>query len=208
MAHYYHEPHQFRYALGAFVQAARAVTFMLQKEQRVFKDFAWYQEWVERAKKDPVLQWLNDARTDFVHRQSLEPKSWLRMRCIDNPREIPDDNDDGSIAFNVSPFECTHYYMDKGPGTDHGHEWTRYWEIDGLRGREVLDACAEIFDKLDELVVDAHVRLGHSTTTFKRENSKRNLPCMENLEKYRTVRTVVEKGREVWQDEPPRLHRD
>jgi hypothetical protein len=209
MARYYHEPQPFRYALGAFVQAARSVTFMLQKEQEVFKDFSWYQTWVEQAKKDPVLQWLNDVRTDYVHRQSLEPQSWLHMRCIDNPHQALDDEDgDGSFAFDVSPFECTHYYMNQGLETDHGHEWTRHWGIDGLEGRELLEVCADIHDKLDELVSDAHRRLGHATWVFKSQHSKRMLPCMEDTTKYRIVRTVVRDGREVWQDEPPQLHRE
>jgi hypothetical protein len=41
MARTYHEPEPFRYSIGAFVQAARSVTFMLQKEKRIFEDFSW-----------------------------------------------------------------------------------------------------------------------------------------------------------------------
>src|SRR6266566_5449935 len=58
MARNYHEPEPFRYSLGAFLQAARSVTFMLQKEQGAFSDFSWYQQWQERAKNDELLQWL------------------------------------------------------------------------------------------------------------------------------------------------------
>src|SRR5215475_8414003 len=68
MARNYHEPDQFRYSLCAFVQAARSVTFMLQKEQHVFADFSWYESWVEKAKKDSVMSWLESARTNVVHR--------------------------------------------------------------------------------------------------------------------------------------------
>ena len=35
MARYYHEPEPFRYAFGAFVQAARNVTFVLQKREEL-----------------------------------------------------------------------------------------------------------------------------------------------------------------------------
>lgn len=102
MARTYHEPDEFRYDLGAFIQAARNVTFMLQKEQAVFSDFAWYGEWINKAKDDALLRWLVDARTDFVHRQALGPKSWLQMRCIDNPRQrhyAEDEDDDGSLIY-------------------------------------------------------------------------------------------------------------
>jgi len=49
MARNYHEPEPFRYSLEAFVQAARNVTWVLQKEKRVFEDFSWYEEWAARA---------------------------------------------------------------------------------------------------------------------------------------------------------------
>jgi len=122
MAHWYHEPEPFRYRLGAFVVAARSVTYMLQKEGSKLGDFGWYDEWVARAKTDRFLRWLNDTRTDFIHRQALEPKSYLRMRCIDNPRErhfMDDEDEEGSDIYNVSPFACTHYYIGIGWRTDH-----------------------------------------------------------------------------------------
>jgi len=53
MARNYHEPNQFRYSLGALVQAGRSVSFMLQKEKHVFADFRWYQSWFEYSKKSP-----------------------------------------------------------------------------------------------------------------------------------------------------------
>jgi hypothetical protein len=180
---------------------------MLQKEKRVFKDFTWYQEWTEKAKNDLVLCWLNDARTDFVHRQSLAPHSWLEMCCVGNPRQ-PDGSDDEPLRKAVSPFECTHYYMNLGHSTDHCHKFTRYWGIDGLQGRELLETCAEVHDRLDELVLDAHRRLGATMVSYRKENSTRALPCMEDVMKHRVAHTVIRDGREVWEGEPPGLHRD
>lgn len=180
---------------------------MLQSEKAVFRDFSWYQEWAEQARKDPVLRWLHDARTDFVHRQSLEPHSWLEMRCVGNPR-YPHGTDDDPFSFNVSPFECTHYHMSQGLSTDHAHEFTRYWGMEGLEGRELLEACADVYDRLDELVCDAHQRLGAQVHSYRGEGSAKALPCMENEEilKHRIARTVVRDGREVWEEEPPGLH--
>ena len=207
MARNYHEPHPFRYAVGAFIQAARNVTFMLQKEHSVFDDFTWYQKWVEQAKKDSVLSWLSDARTDFVHRQSLEPHSWLEMRCVGNPRD-PHGSDEDPLRMEVSPFECTHYYMNRGPFTDYGYEFTRFWGSEGLPGRELLKACADVYDRLDDLVSDAHQRLGGEMLSHRSEGSNRALPCMEDITKHRVARTVVRDGREVWEDDPPGLHGD
>jgi hypothetical protein len=109
MARWYHEPQEFCYALGAFIQAARNVTFMLQKEKSVFKDFVWYESWREHAKANQLLKWLHDTRTDFVHCQSLEPHSWLKMRCLGEhptPHNFDDDEDE-SLIFSVSPFACS-----------------------------------------------------------------------------------------------------
>ncbi|MEY2411021.1 MAG: hypothetical protein QOF48_3691 [Verrucomicrobiota bacterium] len=106
--------------------------------------------------------------------------------------------------FLVSPFQCTHAHIESGPSTDHAHEFERFWEIDNLPGRELLQACAEIYDRLDDLVRDAHRRLGWSMLSHRPEGSQRALPCM--VAKHRTVRTVVKEGREVWENEPLGLH--
>ena len=204
MARNYHEPDPFRYSLGAFVQAGRSVSFMLQKEQATFDDFSWYQSWVEEAKKDQVLCWMHDARTDIVHRQALQPRSWLEMRCIDNPRD-PTDEDDSPIG-TQDPFKCTHYYILSGPSTDHTHEFTRLWETEGLPGRELLEACADIYDRLDQLVGRAHQHLGGGMTSYRQQESDRALPCMQDTVKFRVVHTVIRGGQEVWEGEPPGLH--
>ena len=51
MAEMYHEPDPFRWRLGAFAQAARSVSLMLQTEKALFKDFDWYEnDWVSKMK--------------------------------------------------------------------------------------------------------------------------------------------------------------
>jgi hypothetical protein len=206
MARNYHEPDPFRYALGAFIQAARSVTFMLQKERGAFPDFAWYEEWAANAKADPLLRWLHDIRTNLVHRQALEPKSWMRMRCIDNPRqnqfidEEEGEDSDGSLAFDISPFECTHYHIAQGWRTDHAHEFTRHWELEGVSG-ELLEVSADIFARLNDLVHDAHRRLGAET-----HNPLGRPSCTQDTTQYRVIRTSIRDGKEIWDYEPPGLH--
>lgn len=211
MARNYHEPDPFRYSLGAFIQAGRSVSFMLQKERAVFNNFDWYQSWVEEAKNDPVLHWLNDARADVVHRQALQPHSWLEMSCIGNPRQLVDDENDDPIS-TKDPFMCTHYYIMTGPSTDHTHEFTRLWGIEGFKDRELLETCADIYGRLSALVREAHRQLGGEMATFEEmrpytgEGARRGLPCMQDLMSHRVVRTVIRDGKEVWESEPPGLH--
>ncbi len=204
LARWYHEPEPFRYRLGAFIQSARSVTFMLQSEKSAFQDFTWYGEWVARAKDDPALLWLNGARTDFVHRQALEPNSWLEVRCLGNPR-VSHGTDDEPLKVRANPFQCTHYYM-HGPGTDHAHEYTRHWGMDSLPDRELLAVGADVYDRLDDIVRQAHERTGAKMVSHAQEASHRRLPCMEDTMRFRVVRTRVFRGQEVWIDEPDGLH--
>ena len=207
MARWYHEPEPLRYRIGAFIQAARSVTFMLKKERHAFDDLVWYDEWVQRAKTDLVLRWLNDTRVDFVHRKSLEPYSALEMRCISNPRETDEDAGLHPLALRADPFRCTHYYL-RGPHTDHTHEFERHWSMEGLEGRELLEACADVYDRLDELVEEAHARAGAKLGSHRREGCRRALPCMEDTAPYRIIRTILKDGQELWENEPADAHRD
>jgi len=64
-----------------------------------------------------------------------------------------------------------------------------------------------VYDSLDALVTEAHRRLEATTKSYRREGSKRALPCMEDTAKYRIIKIVMKEGREVWDDEPAGLHR-
>ena len=206
MAEFYHEPDLFRYRLGAFAQAARSVTFMLQTEKVVFENFDFYEkDWQAWAKSDPLMKWLDHTRTMGFHRSVLAPSSWLEMECFRNPRKSPWDEDDGPIG-TKDPFQCTHFYMNTGPTTDHGHNFIRHWSMEGLGGRELLEVCAYIYDRLDEIVTEAHQRLGAFLVSYARAGSPRRLPCMEDIDQYRVVKTRMRRGKEVWVNKPRRPH--
>ncbi len=145
IARNYHEPTPFRYSLGAFLQAARNVTWILQKEKHAFKDFGWYEEWVEKAKQDSLLRWLKETRNTLVKQQALQTESSLEVVCVGKPRSSHDSDDDEEEPFRmrVSPFRCTHYYIFTAPSEDHGHEFIRFWGIDDLKGRELLAGCGK-----------------------------------------------------------------
>jgi hypothetical protein len=209
MAEMYHEPDPFRYRLGAFAQAARSVTLMLQTEKAIFTDFGFYEKsWVDRMKADPVMKWLDNTRTSTFHRSTLAPSSWLQMECFRNPRKSRwyEDEEFGTIG-TKDPFQCTHHYINQGPTTDHGHNFTRTWSMEGLDDRELLKTCAYIYDSLDELVVEAHERLGAHVVSYSQVGSIRRLPCMENIDQYRIAKTRIRRGKEVFVDRPRRSHR-
>lgn len=200
MGRNYHEPGPFRYSLGAFLQAARSVTFMLQAERRAFKDLVWYEAWADRAKESPTLSWVNKSRVSVVHEGALATNSWMELRCL---------NDDGSIAEStarrVNPFICTHRSMEEssaviGPaGEDHGHDFVRYWELDELAGRELLEACSEVYQSLSDLVDMAHREAGATV----RPNYAGPIPCMQETLSHRTAH-ITKTGE--WLNPPPGLH--
>ena len=197
---------------------------MLQNEKTKFRDFGYYAEWVAKVKTDPVMQWLNDERVGIVHQRALEPKSWLEMRCIDNPRMAAVDEDDDDVShpfrFHANPFMCTHHYMN-GPRTDHAHEFGENWstESEGFTtaGREAAGCCRAAapprplrFACLDDRVA-TQARMNDAGDTVAHRirpsgGASRRLPCMENTLPNRVIRTVIRDGREIWQDEPAGLH--
>lgn len=211
MARNYHEPDQFRYSLGAFIQAGRSVTFMLQKEQQLFVDFSWYESWVEMATKDSGLSWLASVRPNIVHVEALIAGSTLELRCLGDPRHAHGKGDDPT-RIRVSPFQCTHYYIYttlsslSGMFSDHAHEFERCWSMEGLKGRELLEVCADCYDRYADLVHFAHQQLGAPMGSSGREGSSRRLPCMEDTTPHRVARTIMRDGHEIWVNEPAGLH--
>lgn len=220
MARNYHEPNEFRWTLGTFLQAARSVTFMLQAEKASFQEFEWYARWQSKARQEPLLRWVNDMRIQVVHQAVLATNSWARFTCLfkrGDPRARKRDVDDWDDGYNgpidiiLNPFLCTHYYIKNGIAEDHPHEYLRHWEIDSLPGRELLEACADVVDLLQNLSDVAHAQVGADSYRAYRDQpltaeSGHSFPCMNDTLKYRAVRTRLKNGIEVWKNEPAGLH--
>lgn len=220
MAKMYHEPAAFRWRLGAFLGAARSVTFMLQAEKGSFEDFSWYDEWRRKAGDDPLLRWLNENRRLHTHQRSIAPTSWATFRCLfddDDPRYVADEDVEeewqGPVSIVLNPFRCTHYYIRTAVQEDHPHEYTRYWEAEDLPDQELLEVCAAIYDRLAGVVEIAHLHVGARMGTAERSSGEwlpdtgaHHLPCMNDTESYRVVTTRLDQnGDEVWDDDPPHV---
>jgi hypothetical protein len=153
---------------------------------------------------------LVDANDSLVKQQALETYSWLELVCVGkppNPHGRDEDEDEDPFRIRVSPFMCTHYYIFSAPPENHSHEFIRFWGINDLGQRELLEACADIYDRLDDLVRIAHEKVCAKMQSSRRPRSKRPLPCMENILEHRIARTALRDGREVWEGEPPGLHK-
>ena len=200
MARNYHEPSPFRYSLGAFLQAARSVTLMLQAEKRAFSDLNWYKEWAS-GENGQALSWVNDNRVSHFHQAALDTNSWMELRCLDAEGEVAQ-----SSVFRVNPFICTHSSIRESDAIvssedeNHDHEFVRHWELNDLRDQELLEACSKAYAILSSLLDRAHAEAGSKT----KQNYPGSVPpCMLETSLHRTARVDQSK---TWIDQPPGLH--
>ena len=85
----YHDPKKFRFNVHELLQALRNFTFRLQSLKDSVPGFCdWYQPWQDYMKQSDVMQWINNARLDVVHKKGLESKSQASVRVI-NSYDVP-----------------------------------------------------------------------------------------------------------------------
>lgn len=211
MARNYHEPDPFRYSLGAFIQAARSVTFMLQSEKAAFADFEWYDMWRQEAKASPELSWITEARTDVVHRSALLPGSWIDFRCIRDPGDpLYGNGEANEMQFHANPFICTHVIFGasdrviSSEDENHDHELERHWEIDRFPEIELLDLSATVYAQVSRVHNLAHSKVGGDLAKTGYEGD--TPPCMHDTTEWRIARFERRKGKIVWKNEPKGLH--
>jgi hypothetical protein len=179
----YQDPEEFRIKLNACIQAARNLTFALQKEKDLIPDFNnWYPAWQETMKADPVMKWLHDARTHIVHKGDLETQSQAIVRVqidySDAGQEVaeglpqPFSKDTGGDApkFNTNPMLTLEEILAK---VDELHLPTRIlrestlsierrWVDTDIPNMELLDVLAHVYGVLNQIIHDAHDRAGLS----------------------------------------------
>lgn len=177
----YQDPEEFRSKLNACIQAARNLTFALQKEGNLIPGFDdWYPGWQEKMKADPVMRWLHNARTQIVHKGDLATRSqatvWLQIDYADAGREVAaglpqpfrKEPAEKSPKFNTNPLHSLDQILDQIEDlplpSRIRQESTitieRRWVDSDLPNIELLDALAHVYGFLSQLVKDAHDRAG------------------------------------------------
>ena len=179
----YQDPEEFRIKLNACIQAARNLTFALQKEKDLIPDFdEWYPAWQEAMKSDPVMRWLHDARTQIVHKGDLETRSQaivrLQIDYADAGREVAEglpqpfskDAEADPPQFSTNPMLTIEEILTK---IDELHLPTRVlrestlsierrWVDTEIPNMELLDVLAHVYGILSQIIHDAHDRAGVS----------------------------------------------
>jgi hypothetical protein len=159
----YHRPHEFRYSLSGFLQAARSTTLMLQSELRSRAGFDdWYAGRRQHLSTDADLRLLNRLRVRVVHQNSLVPASsmfagYLKYRRPKLGFQMPLNPMMDTLAALVE----TRRVLGDLP---HPHRiWIgeelgiqRKWSLAEIEGRELVQFCMDCWKKISVVIVEAH----------------------------------------------------
>lgn len=64
---------KFAFNLSAFLSAARSITWYMQKQYVCRKGFSeWYSPIVKKMSGDPELTYLNEARAEDIHKETVQ----------------------------------------------------------------------------------------------------------------------------------------
>lgn len=187
----YFDPESFRVAIQTAIQTLRTVTFILQRNKRLFNNFdSWYESWQDKLRADPLMRWMVDARNKIEKQGDLDAHSFVRAEIIasyyeEGPRvEVPADLFQSPAELLRSiPTEALRKHVFK----DGILRIQRRWIENSLPDYELLDAVGIAYGRIAELVDDAHRELGlerPSTMegTIDRTGGKESrggrLPCM------------------------------
>jgi hypothetical protein len=177
----YQDPEEFRVKLNACIQAARNVTFAIQKEGNLIPGFGeWYSTWQEKMRSDPVMKWLHEARRRIVHEGDLETKSQaivrLQIGYPDAAREVAEGLPqpfrkgvkEDSPQFDASPMatldeilaEIDSVALPARIRRESTISIERRWVDSELPDMELLDVLAYAYGFLNQIIYSAHKRAG------------------------------------------------
>jgi hypothetical protein len=204
----YFDPEGFRFRIQSAIQTLRTVTFVLQNNKRLFSDFdAWYGEWQQRFRMDPLMRWMVDARNKIEKQGDLETHSFVRAEIIashlnDGPViQVPAELADAPLKLLKSiPTNALGEHVRK----DGIMRISRRWVENSLPDFELLEAVAKAYGQIALLVGDAHQALdlpGPATMNqtagiaYPKDGTDGRMPCMVGHEDQRTLNIWLADGR-------------
>jgi hypothetical protein len=207
----YSSPDDFCTNLNATIQALRTVTWILKKEQNAVPDFAaWYADWEERMKGDPLMRWLVEARNRIEKQGDLKTYSSARVSVLaswDEPYPIVEAEVDALLSTKEIAGKLPEFELPPAVRSEDVLLKERRWVARDRPDHELLDALAHCYGVLASLVADAHLRCGFVMRTFKAESHEPKpvrtehlegrLPCMVATARARSVLVHLPTGRFV-----------
>jgi hypothetical protein len=163
----YQQPEIFRANLNAVIQALRNVTFILQSEKHSFANFdEWYKPWQERLKADALCKWVVDARNMIVKQGELDTYSTALVKLVTSRDDVlleshvPPGVESSLIMRNLPWMErINDILLPPGDLKSAAISIERRWVVSDLKDREILEALAQSYGLLAEVVLNAHNHL-------------------------------------------------
>ena len=169
----YQDPTKFSTYLNACIQAARNVTFALQKEKRSVPGFEdWYGPWQEAMRRSPIMKWSVVARNTVVKEGDLATESITRATLNTDYLSLAElvgkdlGREYGDGTFNLEPpatatlpellEKATRIGLPKSIWEDAVLYVERRWVDSRVPSWELLDALAYVHSFLTALVHDLH----------------------------------------------------
>lgn len=206
----YFSPDKFRLALQSCIPVLRSVTFLLQNQKHAIPNFeSWYEQWQQRMRADKLMRWLVDSRNTIEKQGDLETRSSVRAEIIATYTDtLP------VVEIKGDLFESLESLLSRVPKAlleshilEHGiFRIERRWVADTLPEVEILDALAEAFGKLSQVVDDAHTQIGLPVPFLIHPNretivpvagggpSGGRLPCMIGHDNRRSIQFSLKTG--------------
>ncbi len=212
----YFDPDAFRVAIQAAIQTARTVTLVLQKNKNVLPDFdKWYEPWQEKLGANALMKWMVEARNRIEKQGDLDAHSFVSAEIVASHLDeglhiqVPARLSDAPLALIRSiPANALGEHMKK----DGILRIRRRWIENSLPDYELLDAVADAYGQLSQVVRAAHRQMGvggpettNVTTgqTYPDGDRAGRLPCMIGHEDARTLDVWLATGEPLEFSEVP-----
>jgi hypothetical protein len=161
----FQDDEEFSYALSSFVDAARSVTFHMQKQYQMKEVFGeWYGSKVAEMAKQPYLRFLVKARNHSIHQGPIPTGATRGLGYSMDVIIVKDGSEPETLESEIaeaSPvleppvsktlarwFWDVSRYLDKGDKV-HAPEFEK---------KDVVETCENIIEYLDKLVVDCEAK--------------------------------------------------
>lgn len=153
----YFQPDDFRRALQHCIVVSRTVTFILQSAKNEVPNFdAWYKEFQDKWRADPIMTWAVDARNTIEKRGDLETHSQLKAKIVASYIGGPETNwtqaplffPSAAIVKAIPPKFLFKQVLDHGTLVVE-----RRWIANTLPDHEVLSALAHVYKQMAEALL-------------------------------------------------------
>jgi hypothetical protein len=165
----YADVDEFVLRLNSCIQAARSVTFLLQRELRKHDWFEhWYTQWQHLMRGDPRMRWLVTARNKIEKEGDLDTASvaLVSVAATDSEQYVE--------RFKINPTKTAAEIAEMItlptlPGRIRRQAVMiveRRWTVPELPNDELLDVLGYCYGKLVSLLTNAHERCGVTMSIF------------------------------------------